>query len=100
MSSMSMSHASRTVGWRCDTPTASQAALALKQAPGAVATTRSPPGTSVFVATAEPALPVVRLPAPRLGDHPRRARGLRLRDEDSRGDHDRARSARVLYINW
>ena len=33
------------------------------------------------------------LPAPRLGDHPRRARDLRLRDEDSRGDHDRARGA-------
>jgi hypothetical protein len=28
--------------------------------------------------------------APRLGDHPRRPRGLRLRDEDARGDHDRA----------
>ena len=44
--------------------------------------------------------PWFALPAPRLGDHPRRPRGLRLRDEDSRGDHDRARAARGLYINW
>jgi hypothetical protein len=62
---------------------------------------------------------------PWLGDHPRRPRGLRLRDEDSRGDHDRSRAtgraamkvlrgfaiairvrsravrrARGLYIDW
>jgi hypothetical protein len=45
------------------------------------------------------AVPLVRLPAPGLGDPPRRARSLRLRDEDSGGDHDRARAARGLYID-
>ena len=44
--------------------------------------------------------PLVRVPASGLGDPPRRTRGLRLRDEDSGGDHDRARAAKGRYIVW